>query len=115
MKTVLKFTNGKENLDRLLASQRISFYNTGLGYNVLNKTNVAKKPTVFVRALKNYSYASKYYSQASFDYDSYFKNSTSNIRYSSIVKSFSGKPKSKWIWVPKANLSRPKSHWVPIT
>ena len=50
MKIVLKFTNGKENLDRLLDSQRISFYKTGLGYNIFSKSNVSKKPTVFVKA-----------------------------------------------------------------
>ena len=37
MKTILKFSNGKKNLDMLLASQRISFYKTDLGYNVLSK------------------------------------------------------------------------------
>ena len=115
MKTVLKFTNGKDNLDRFLTSQRYSSYKTSLGYNDFSKSNVSKKPTIFVRASKNYTHASKDYTHASFDYDSYYKNSTSNIRYSSIVQSFLGKPKSKWIWVPKTNQSGPKSPWVAIT
>ena len=63
----------------------------------------------------NYTHASKVVSHAYFDYDSHYKNSTSNIIYYSIVRSFSGKPKSKWIWVPKTNPSGPKSPWVPIT
>ena len=106
MKTILKFTNGKDNLDKLLAYQRVSSYKNSLGYNVLSKPSYPKKNTIFVKISNDYSYAS-------YNYASYNLNSKSNIMYSSIVRSFSGKPKSKWIWVPKTNSSGPKHPWAP--
>ena len=113
MQTVLKFTNGKKNLDMLLASQRISFFKIGLGYDVLSKPPLKKKNYVFVKSLHDHTHTSST-SHMFHDY-SYNVNSSSNIKYSSIVQSFSGKPKSKWIWVPKTNINGPKPPWVPIT
>ena len=111
MKTVLKFSNGKKNLDMLLTSQRISFYKTSLGYNVLSKSLVQKRNVVFVKSMNDYSHMS-YSSHA--HHDSFYNmNSKSNISYSSIIRSFSGKSKSKLIWVTKTNLNGPKQPWVP--
>ena len=111
MQTVLKFTNGKKNLDMLLSSQRISFYKIGLGYNVLSKPPLQKKIVAFVTSLHDHSHTS-FSSHAPNDC-TYDMNSRSNIMYSSIVKSFSRKPKSKWIWVPKTNPNGHKQPWVP--
>ena len=111
MQTVLKFTNGKKNLDMLLASQRISFFKIGLGYDVLSKPPLKRKNVVFIKSMHDHTHTSSS-SHALHDY-SYDMNSRSNIKYSSIVKSFSGKPKSKLIWVPKTNTNGPKQPWVP--
>ena len=56
MQTVLKFTNGKKNLDMLLASQRISFFKTRLGYDVLSKPPLKRNNSVFVKSLHDHTY-----------------------------------------------------------
>ena len=39
-KTILKFTLGQENLDKLLCTQRTSFNKEGLGYNHSNQKKI---------------------------------------------------------------------------
>ena len=113
MQTVLKFTNGKKNLDMLLASQRISFFKTGLGYDISSKPPVKRKNSVFLKGLHEHTHTT---SKSHLFHDhAYNASSNSNIKYSSIVQSFMGKPRSKWIWVPKVNLNGPKPPSVPIT
>jgi hypothetical protein len=48
MQTVLRFTKGKENFEKLLSSQKVSFYRTGLGYNVVDK-----KPSTTTKFVKS--------------------------------------------------------------
>jgi len=49
-KTILKFTQGKENLNRLLSTQRASFNKESIGYDHFNKKknykNFFVKPTL---------------------------------------------------------------------
>ena len=111
MKTILKFTNGKKNLDMLLASQRISFFKTGLGYDISSKPPTKRKSSVFVKGFHEHPHTTTR-SHAFHDH-AYNASSKSNIKYSAIVQSFMGKPKSKWIWVPKSNQNGPKPPWVP--
>jgi len=48
---VLKFSKGKDNLDKLLESQRMSFNKEGIGYNSFKKKKTYKN-FLFKRHLK---------------------------------------------------------------
>jgi len=55
LKMVLKFSKGKDNLDKLHGSQRMSFNKEGIGYNPFNKKKTYKN--LFVQtASKNESH-----------------------------------------------------------
>jgi len=55
-KKILKFTQGQENLDKLLCTQKAFFNKEGIGYNHLNKNTCYKnffvKPTLCKRIMK---------------------------------------------------------------
>ena len=82
-KTILKFTQGQENLDRLLSTQRASFNKEGIGYDHFNKKknyrNFFVKPTLHEMNVKTSDYYSK----------------NGHITYSKST------PKIIQIWVPK--------------
>ena len=50
MQTILRFTKGKDNFDKLLSSQKVTFYKTGLGYNIFDKK--PSSTTKFVKSLE---------------------------------------------------------------
>ena len=62
-KTILKFTQGQENLDRLLSTQRASFNKEGIEDDYFNKKknykNFFGKPTVYEMNNKTWNYCSK--------------------------------------------------------
>jgi hypothetical protein len=95
---VKKFNIGRGNLDMMLSSQKCSLNKTGLGY----KHDVSK-PKSFQKNFSPYHMNRPKNSKVFYAYK-YAYNTSYSYRNNTYKK-----PKSKWIWVPKANPIEPEN------